>query len=189
MTTRRGSAVLCALSALLMVAACSGPYAGSPEKLKKPVKKPMPDEAPISAVIVFADDCPVKFQEEPGKAMQQHKTGKRAADQKTAQADELLDKARATTVDKDKASQTADAIAKLRSALIDDPYHAEATYKLAHAYARARRKGCAIALLGRLNALEKYNDFAGDAKRKKDEAETDPVFQPFRKDANGALNR
>lgn len=187
--THRGSVVFCALTALAVVAGCSGPYSNPAEKLKKPVKKPMPEEPDVVAVVVFAEDCPVKFQEDPGKAMQQHRTGKRLADQKTGQADELLDKARDTTDDKQKAGQTVEAISKLRSALIDDPYHAEATYKLAHAYARARRKGCAVALLKRLNDLERYGDFAADAKRKKDEAESDPVFQPFRKDANGALNR
>lgn len=180
--------MLFALSALV-AAGCSGPYSNKPEGLKKPTKKPMPDVVVTDVVIKFAEECPVKFQEDPSKAMQQHKTGKRAADQKTAQADELLEKAQSTTDDKQKASNTVDAITKLRSALIDDPYHAEATYKLAHAYGRSRRKGCALALLKRLADLEKYGDFAADAKRKINEAESDPVFQPFRKDANGAINR
>ena len=181
--------MLSALALLLAASACSGPYSNPPEKVKRPSPKAMPDEPVVTNVIVFAEECPVKFNEDPAKAMQQHRTGKRSADQKTQQADDLLDKAQSTTVDKEKATATVEAIAKLRSALIDDPYHADATYKLAHAYARARRKGCALALLKRLDALEKYGDFASDAKRKKDEAESDPVFQPFRKDANGALNR
>ena len=41
----------------------------------------------------------------------------------------------------------------------------------------------------RLADLQKYGDFAADAKRKIDEAETDSVFQPFRKQANEAINR
>lgn len=178
-----------ALVSLAPLGACSGPYSGSPEKLKKPAKKPMPDEPVVVNEIKFVEECPVKFQEDPAKALQQHRSGKRAADTKVNQADELLDKAQSATDDTAKASQTVEAISKLRSALVDAPYHAEATYKLAHAYARARRKGCAVALLKRLADLQKYNDFAADAKRKIDEAETDPVFQPFRKDANGAINR
>lgn len=182
--------MLCALIALAGAAACSGPYSNPPEKLKKPSKKPMPDEPAIADIpIKFVEECPVKFQEDPAKAMTQHRVGKKAADQKTNQAEELLDKARSETDDAKMAGQTVEAISKLRSALIDDPYHAQATYQLAHAYARARRKGCAVAMLKRLADLEKYADFASDAKRKIDEAESDPVFQPFRKDANGAINR
>ena len=166
----------------LALAACSGPYAGKAEKLRKMPKSAEPEPPPVAAEeIKFAEECPVKFQEEPRNAS--------ASKRLVEQADSLLDDARLAKDDKARVAQTTEAINKLRKALLDAPYHAEATYKLAHAYALTRRKGCAIALLKRLADLQKYGDFAADAKRKIDEAETDSVFQPFRKQANEAINR
>jgi hypothetical protein len=193
MSVRRGRIISRTLGfslALAVIGACGGLYAGAPEKVKRPTKKPEPDAVAVTAQpIKMIDDCPAKFQEDPKLGLKQHRSGERSAGQKVAQADELLDKAHTATNDKIRAGQTVEAINKLRQALLDDPYHADATYKLAHAYAITRRKGCALALLKRLNDLQKYGDFAADAKRKIDEAEADSVFQPFRKDANSAINR
>lgn len=194
MTPRRGTSVVrtIAIVALLGLPAlgCSGPYAGKAEKLHKPPKSAEPDEPPAAAVeIKYADECPVKFQEDPKDAIKQHRRNASASTRLVEQADTLLDDARVAKDDKQRAAQAAEAISKLRKALIDAPYHADATYKLAHAYAITRRRGCALALLKRLTELQKYGDFAADARRKIDEAEGDPVFAPFRKQANEAINR
>lgn len=183
-----GLGIAVALAAPL--AACSGPYAGKAEKLRKMPKSAEPEPPPVVAEETkFAEECPVKFQEEPKDALKQHNRNAGASKRLVEQADSLLDDARVAKDDKARVAQTTEAINKLRKALLDAPYHAEATYKLAHAYALTRRKGCAIALLKRLADLQKYGDFAADAKRKIDEAETDSVFQPFRKQANEAINR
>lgn len=170
---------------------CSGPYAGAPEKLRKMPKKAEPEAPPVTAAeIKWQDECgSAKFQEEPKDALKLHRRNATASTRAVEQADGLLDDARSAKDDKAKAALTVDAINKLRKALLDAPYHAEATYKLAHAYALTRRKGCAIALLKRLNDLTNYGEFADAAKRKIDEAEGDPAFQPFRKQANEAINR
>ncbi|MBK9029814.1 MAG: hypothetical protein IPL61_00475 [Myxococcales bacterium] len=179
-----------ALAVAASAGGCSGPYAGSPEKLKRPSKKPEPEEVPVDAVeIKMVMECQAKFQEEPKDALKMHKRNATASSRLVDQADTLLDDARGATDDKARAAQTVEAINKLRKALLDAPYHAEATYKLAHAYALTRRQGCAVALLKRLNDLQRYGDFAAEAKRKIDEAEGDSVFQPFRKQANEAINR
>lgn len=196
MQARRGIALLRSLGLALCVtvagagAGCSGPYAGKPEALKRPSKKPEPDVPPPSAMeIKMVEECPAKFQEEPKDAQKQHNRNKSAATRAVEQADSLLDSARTNPDDKAKASQTTEAINKLRKALLDAPYHADATYKLAHAYAITRRKGCAIALLKRLLELKGHPEFEADALRKINEAESDPVFAPFRKQANEAINR
>lgn len=193
MTFRRGVLAARALGVGLvvaLVAACSGPYAGKPEKLRKPSKSAEPEPPPVvAAEVKWAEECAVKFQEEPKDALKQHNRNLSASKRLVEQADTLLDDARVAKDDKARVAQTTEAINKLRKALLDSPYYAEATYKLAHAYALTRRKACAIALLKRLTDLQKYGDFAGDAKRKIDEAESDSVFQPFRKQANEAINR
>jgi hypothetical protein len=170
--------------------ACSGPYSNPPEKLKKPRQQAEPEVTdPGKVEIKFVEDCPVKFQEPNDTGLKTHRAGKKAAMMKVQQADELLQKAQAASDDKTRAAQTVEAISTLRKALVEAPYLADATYLLAHAYARTRRKGCAINVLKRLAELQKYNEFAADAKRKVDEAESDPAFSLFRKDANGAINR
>lgn len=176
------------LVALAYAAGCSGPYSNAPEKLKRPTKKKEPDVvvAPPPE-IKWKDDCSAKFQEEPGKAMQQHVKGLRDAHNLTNQGSDLLDQASKATDDDQISGLTKEAIGKLRNAVIADPYSAEATYTLAVGYARTRRKGCAIALLKRLVALKAYPDFEKDANRMINAALDDVTFQPFRKDADEAL--
>jgi len=184
------AALALVFGAATVTSGCAGLYSGKPERIKKPSKKKMPEEVATGPVeIKWVDDCSAKFQEEVGKAMDQHRRGQGKAKRLTNQGIELLEKADKEDVTEKRAGLTMEAISTLRDALIEDPYHAEATYNLAVAYTRARRKGCALALLKRLADLEVYPDFAGDAKRMINQARDDRVFSPFRKDADAAIGR
>ena len=73
--------------------------------------------------------------------------------------------------------------------LDDAPYNPRATYNLAVAYARARRKECSKALLKRLAALETYPDFQAEAKRMIDSAQEDSTLKLFEKEMLEALGK
>lgn len=171
------------------LAGCGGLYSGKPEKVYKPGKKKEPEVVVAPTEIKWNNECAAKLNEEPGAALKTHKKNEARVKQVAAQAEELLDAAAASTDNKQKAGQTAEAIDKLRKALVDAPYSAEATYQLAIGYARSRRKGCALAMLKRLSQLEKYDDFQAASKRMISAALDNGEFQPFRKDADEAMNR
>jgi Flp pilus assembly protein TadD len=190
-TTRPRSlaARLVAVLVMLAVAGCGGLYSGKPEKLSKPSKKKEPDAVVAVVEIKWANECAAKLNEEPGTSLKTHKKNEARVKQIAAQAQELLDAAASASDNQQKAGQTTEAIDKLRKALVDAPYSAEATYSLAVGYARSRRKGCALAMLKRLAQLEKYEDFAVVSKRLIGDALDNAEFQPFRKDADEALGR
>lgn len=189
--SRRGGALTLAavLVASVAGAGCGGLYSGKPEKVYKPSKKKEPDVVVAPVEIKWAVECTAKLNEEAGVALKTHKKNEARVKQIAAQAQELLDAAATTTDNKQKAGQTAEAIDKLRKALVDAPYSAEATYSLAIGYARSRRKGCALAMLKRLSQLEKYDDFTSVSKRLIGDALDNAEFQPFRKDADEAMGR
>jgi hypothetical protein len=66
----------------------------------------------------------------------------------------------------DAAKATVDAIDRYREALQKDPYDAEATLKLALAYDRVLRKGCALAMLHRLGELADSDKLGSEAQPK-----------------------
>lgn len=181
--------LLSAVLATSGLGACGGLYSGKPEKLYKPSKKKEPDVVVAPVEIKWNDECNAKLNEEPGSALKTHKKNEARVRQLAAQAQELLDSAATATDNQQKAGQTADAIDKLRKGLVDAPYSAEATYSLAIGYARSRRRACSLAMLKRLAALEKYDDFTATAHRLILDALDNGEFQPFRKQADEALGR
>jgi len=73
-------------------------------------------------------------------------------------------------------------------ALAKDPYDADATLGLAVAYDRAWKKGCALALLKRLDTLAANPKFAGAAQRSVDRIVDHPDwFKAYRRDALRAV--
>jgi len=83
-----------------------------------------------------------------------------------------------------------ESIDRYRSALVKDPYNAEATLKLALAYDRVYRKGCAIAMLKRLAKLAENPKFAKPAVREIESiSDNDQWFKRYRKDAISAVGR
>ena len=130
------------------VGGCQPLYGGKPEKLPQPEPtKPPPEAEPEAVVeIKYVDDCHADFRDDPKDVKQHEPAVANAAHRATATT------AHATRGDKAKDDQAQaepdqEAIDKYRNALLKDPYNAEATLKLAIAYDKVYRKGCAIAML------------------------------------------
>lgn len=187
MRTRLWVALGLCLALAAPAAGCSSPYAGKPERLRKPKEKKRPegDEAPAEVTddTKPAEDqqCRTNFFAAPTK-----RRNARGARRLSDQADPILANAEHAEGDH-KVGLLIDAIGKLSNALEKDPYAPVPTYKLAVAYAMAGRKSCALALLDRLKILQKHPDVERETQRTIQRAVRDPAFDPFRKEADKAL--
>lgn len=174
----------------LAVSGCRHPYSGDPETLKKPRKKkrkdPPPPELPKGAeTAVQEEPCRTNFFDQPPRKVKRQ-TGSardlaREADQSLLEAESAEGESRLSAV--------LQAMSKLSNALKKDPYGPEPTFKYAVAYALAGRKACALAFLQRLNALTQWPDTQKEADRVIQRALREPAFQPFRKEADGAMGQ
>ena len=167
--------------------ACQPLYGGKPEKLHNPEKKKAPPAPPDEAnEVKYIDDCTASFQDDPRKWHPQ-----------PSLARTLVDTGDTAMASSDKAAEASakvglikDAIDKYRNALLKDPYSPEATLKLAIAYDRVLRKGCALAMLKRLAALSNNPKFAPEANRAIDSVgDNSEWFKGYHKDAMGAVGR
>jgi hypothetical protein len=193
MRSSRGSVVASVLAiglAMGVSAGCAGPFSGKPEKVKRPKQEKMPEEAPVGPVeIKWVTECKASFNEEPAGWLAKHKKNIGGAMARINQGRALLDQAANEGTDEERAGAVKEAINKLRSVLVDAPYSPEATYRLAVAYARARRKECAKSLLKRLADLEKYPDFQSEASRMIKDAMDDGTLKLFEKEMLEALGK
>lgn len=177
------------LSACLLVGSlgCQQMYGAKPDKLKTPEKKKKPPEPPGTVESVkYVDDCSANFRDDP-KRVFRDKAGSgtlvQAGDDSLAQALKVTDPAA-------QAESIKVSIDKYRNALQKDPYNADATLKLALAYDRVFRKGCALKLLARIATLEGHPSFRTDAKRAADQvADSSEWFKGYRKEAVAAVGR
>lgn len=175
------------LACLVLVSGCQALYGGKPDKLRNPERKKAPPEPEITATkIQYVEDCVANFRDDP-KTVRPN-TG--LANQLVGDGDTAMQNA---TKAKDPASQAELiklSIDKYRNALIKDPYNHEATLKLALAYDMVYRKGCAIAMLKRIAALQANPKYAKAANAKADEVNDNPAwFKGYRKDAVAAVGR
>jgi hypothetical protein len=179
--------LLVALALAVGVVSCSPLYGGRPEKLKNPDKKKRPPEAEVTAVeIKYVDDCNANFSDDPKKARPQPQL----AVQLVAAGETAIDQADKAKEDSMKISLLKEAIDKYRNALIKDPYNIPATLKLAVAYDRVLRKGCAIAMLKRLASLSNNPKWTSEANRNIDSIDANAQwFKGYRKDALAAVGR
>ena len=166
---------------------CQALYGGKPEKLRNPERKKKPDEAAEKPPeIKYIDDCVANFRDDP--KLVRPEPGR--ANTLVGDGDTAISSVPRA---KDPASQVVliqQGIEKYRSALVKDPYNHEATYKLAVAYDMVYRKGCALALLKRIQALETHPKYKSNAKRIADEVEGNgQLFKGYRKDALQAVGR
>lgn len=162
-----------------MAASCAPLYGEKPEKLRTPEKKKKPKEAEEAPVeIKYVDDCSANFSDDPKKAHPQTPM----SNQLFQAAESALDQADKAKEDSMKVSLLKEAIDKYRNALIKDPYNIPATLKLAVAYDRVLRKGCAIAMLKRLDQLSANPKFGADAV-KGQVLDNEQWFKPYRNDA------
>ena len=175
------------LCVLLAIAACQPLYGGKPEKLHNPDKKKKPPEVEVSAdAVKYVDDCNADFRDDPKKVHPQQGLSKQL--QQTG--DTALDQSDHAKEDMAKVGLIKEAIDKYRNALIKDPYNVEATLKLAIAYDRVLRKGCAIAMLKRLASLSNNPKWSAEANRNIDAIDANGQwFKGYRKDAMAAVGR
>lgn len=122
--------------------------------------RPPAASEPVAAQPIYIETCNVNFSAPP--------TTKRAtpkAQQLVFSGARLEQTASATPQPQTpaQAQATVSAIELYRKALLEDPYNAEATLRLALAYDSMLRKGCAIALLKRLDQLTDHPGLAKEA--------------------------
>ena len=179
--------LLVVLAIAVGVVSCAPLYGPRAEKLKTPDPKKRPPDAEQPVVeIKYVEDCNANFSDDPKKvraqtamAVQLFTAGETAIDQ--------ADKAKEESM---KVSLLKEAIDKYRNALIKDPYNIPATLKLAVAYDRVLRKGCAIAMLKRLASLSNNPKWSGEANRNIDSIDANSQwFKGYRKDALQAVGR
>lgn len=168
-------------------AGCQPLYGGKPEKLVTPARKKPPKEEPAAeAPVKMVEDCTADFRADPRTARPQTNISNDLTDQGTT-AIANSDKA------KDPAAQAGlirEGIDKFRNALIKDPYNAAATLKLALAYDKVYRKGCALAMLKRLATLAANPKFSRTANAEIDSiGDNGQWFKHYRKDAMTAVGR
>ena len=177
------------LVALCLVATfgCQPLYGGKPEKLTNPAKKKPPKEEAVAEVQVKEiEDCQADFRADP---KQVHPQGS-ISSQLTGEGDTAISNSDKSKDPSAQAGLIREAIDKYRNALIKDPYNAEATLKLALAYDKVYRKGCAIAMLKRLATLSANPKFAKTANPTIDSiSDNGQWFKRYRKDAMSAVGR
>src|SRR5262249_41418697 len=188
----RGSSGAClgvcfALISGLASVGCQELYGGKPEKLPSVAQKKAPPEPPVTDVqIKEIEDCQADFRADPRTV----KPNAGLASQLTGEGDTAIansDKAAAPAA---QAGLIKEGIDKYRNALLKDPYSAEATLKLALAYDKVYRKGCAIAMLKRLVALSANPKYSATANREIDRiGDNAQWFKRYRKDAISAVGR
>jgi hypothetical protein len=168
-------------------AGCQPLYGGKPDKLPTPQRKKAPKDEPVAeAPVKMVDDCTADFRADP-----------RTVRQQTSQSNDLTDQGTTAISNSDKATEPSaqaglirEGIDKFRNALIKDPYNAAATLKLALAYDRVYRKGCAIAMLKRLATLAANPKFSRSANAEIDSiGDNGQWFKHYRKDAMAAVGR
>jgi len=147
-----------ALIAVCVLAGCQM-YKSTSPKLKNPEPVAHKEVAAPVAEVPYVEACTVDFSAQPVKRRQTT-----AAAQLVVTADTSLDTAARAKDDQAKVGIVKSSIQTYSEALIKDPYNAEATLKLALAYDRVLRKGCALAMLKRLSKLASNPAFQADAR-------------------------
>jgi hypothetical protein len=182
-----GTCLLACLLCFGFLPGCQQLYGAKPDKLKNPEKKKKPpDKEDATTAIKYVDDCSANFRDDPKKVFRD----KQGSNTLVQAGDDSLATALKVTDPASQAESIKVSIDKYRNALQKDPYNADATLKLALAYDRVYRKGCALKLLARIATLEGHPSFRVDAKRAADQvADSSEWFKGYRKEAVAAVGR
>jgi hypothetical protein len=169
---------------LVLVAGCAMYGAPSDPLHRVPKLRHAVGSADDTPAVAYVDDCETDF----------HRDSRGVVVQQTV-ADERVtegDKASVAAAQKSGADQATLLVASIEhyaDALRADPYDASATLDLAIAYDRVLRKGCALAMLRRLNALSQNMRVSPDAKSRVAAVVDNPQwFKGYRNDALKAVN-
>ncbi|MEO8702793.1 MAG: hypothetical protein ABI867_22305 [Kofleriaceae bacterium] len=168
---------------VIFAAACGA----SPAPPAPPPQRQQLIEPPVeTSEIRYDPDCVSTFNADPTN----YKPQPELAATVNARTAELAAYARDTTAEQDIVDSTIETIRQARTALILDAYNPELTLTLALAYDSAFRKGCAMALLERLDALARDPRFAKQTSKVLDVIVGQPsMFASYRRDALAAINR
>ena len=175
---------------LVVFAACRPVYDGPSEPMRNPrpvpaSKRPKIVEPPVGNV--YVDKCEVDFRRDP-TGVHRDKT---AATTHVAEGNNNVTAA-ATQPPKSpaKIDLVVAGIKEYQRALEADPYDAEATLQLARAYDEVFYRGCAIAMLRRLDDLAQHPKYGVAARpRARRVADNQDWFHDYRKEALDALGR
>ncbi len=174
------------IALVLLVSACSM-YGEKAPKLRNPV--PVKKDLKNNDTVVVEtppddEDCEYHEREMPVSK----RTAKTDELESTGDArSQVFTKSSDATVKKDALIDAIDAYGR---ALASDPFNPDLTLKLALSYDKAYRKGCALALLKRLQRLSNNEKFAKKANPVIDEVlDRKDYFQRYRKDAINAVGR
>lgn len=173
---------------LLPATGCAPLYGGKAERLRPVEKKRRPVEAASTGpTIVYDEECKADF----FSTMKVPSPMPVQAESLVAAGNGAMDASRRAADPQTKVFSIIEAINKYKMALSKDQFNAEATMRLALAYDSVQKKGCALALLKRLSALQGYQPPNSDiARTKLDEiSSSDSMFKGYRKDAMSAIGR
>jgi hypothetical protein len=157
----------------------------NPEPIKPP-KGFKDDASVVEAPVYNTDPCVIRDAPQPVAK----KGGVKHTVELTGQGDEKVKKFDHSVDPNEKTVLIKSSLEDYRKALVDDPFNAEATLKLAVAYDKVLRKSCALALLGRLSKLAENPTYSAAANARIDEiVDHDVYFHDYRNDAIRALGR
>jgi hypothetical protein len=166
---------------VVFAAACQPMYDAKAPKLKDPpIAKHDKSKDPPPPEPTYDEKCTVDFSAPPTQKRQT-----KVAQQHLVAGDTAIESAQREPAKQEMAAQ---GVEQYRQALIADPYNAEATLKLALAYDKVLRKGCALAMLKRLDALAANPKFGAEPQINR-VLDNESWFKPYRTDALKALGK
>jgi hypothetical protein len=176
------------LAGSFALAACQPLYGGKPEKLVAPSKKGRPKDAPeVASPYKDVEDCKADFH---GDSKVPVRPQPELSRQLVQEGDTAMANADHATDPGAQGGLLKEGVERYRNALLRDPFSPEATLKLALAYDRVYRKGCAIAMLKRLASLQANPKFAKGATAAIDSmGDNAQWFKRYRRDADAAVGR
>ncbi|MBA2543229.1 MAG: hypothetical protein H0V17_26545, partial [Deltaproteobacteria bacterium] len=146
---------LTAFVLLAVATGCQPMYDGPSESLPKVRRVPHQAVPEVDPVIPYVDTCATNFRGDPTRVS----IDRARATELVITGDTSIKQAEKIEDPRSRTQLVATGIDHYRNALVKDPYDAEATLKLALAYDKVYRRGCALKLLARISMLEGHPKF------------------------------